>query len=296
MRLLVIGGSGLVGSHLLAEALRRGHHAVGTFRERAVPGLEPLDAARLADFEALLDRHRPDRVIHAAGWTWVDGCEDDPARAMEENCHQPVRLAEICQRRGLRFAYISTSYIFDGSAGPYDESAVPAPINAYARSKWEAEQRLVAATDGSVLLPRVICVYGVEARRKNFAYQVGDALRVGKILTLPSDQRGNPTWAGVIARTTLDLLEREERGAFHLGGADPDCDRIAWAEHLVRSFKQVGVEAATGFTIVSKSTAILAQKALRPLHAGMVSRRLDRPCFGPADDAAICREIAGTTP
>jgi dTDP-4-dehydrorhamnose reductase len=296
MRLLVIGGSGLVGSHLLAEALRRGHHAVGTFRERAVAGLEPLDAARLAAFEALLDRHRPDRVIHAAGWTWVDGCEGAPARAMEENCHQPVRLAEICQRRGLRFAYVSTSYIFDGTAGPYDESAVPSPINAYARSKWEAEQRLVAATDETVLLPRVICVYGVEARRKNFACQVCDAMRAGKSMMLPSDQRGNPTWAGDIARATVDLMEREERGAFHLGGADPDCDRIAWAEHLVRSFQRVGVEPAAGFTIVAKPTEILAQKALRPLRAGMVSCRLSRPCFVPSDDVTICREIAGTTP
>ena len=293
MRLLVIGGSGLVGSHVLSEALGRGHVAVGTYRERPEPGLEPLNGANHADFESLLDRVRPDRVIHAAGWTWVDGCEGDPARAVEENCHQPVRMAGVCHRRGIRFGYVSTSYIFDGTSGPYDESALPNPINAYARSKWEAEQRLSEATGGTALLPRVICVFGAEVRRKNFACQVCDAMKAGRAMTLPSDQLGNPTWAGDIARTCVDLLEREASGPFHLGGADPACDRIEWANRLVRAFRSVGLEPAPGFSIQGRTTVELGQKAPRPLHAGMVSTRLPAPCFPPMERSEVYRSIAG---
>lgn len=293
MRLLVIGGSGLVGSHVLREAVSRGHVAIGTYRERPEPRLEHLDAANLDHFAALIERHRPDSVIHAAGWTWVDGCESDPVRAMEDNCHQPVRLAEVCERRGIRFAYFSTSYIFDGKDGPYDESAKPNPINVYARSKWEAEQRLAEATNGTVLLPRVIYVFGEEARRKNFACQVCDAMKAGKPMTLPSDQRGNPTWAGDIAAATIDLCEEQAIGPWHLGGANPDCSRPDWASQLVAGFQKAGVRPGAGFQISVKPTDVIGQKALRPIHAGMISSKLPTPCFPTVDYHSICGKIAG---
>jgi dTDP-4-dehydrorhamnose reductase len=293
MRLLVIGGSGLVGSHVLREARAGGHHAVGTFHGNPGPGLEALDAADLSGFEALLEKHAPDAVVHAAGWTWVDGCEEDPARAFEENQRQPVRLAQACHRRGIRFVYFSTSYVFDGENAPFDEDAIPAPVNVYARSKWEAERELTEVTGGSVLLPRIICVFGEEARRKNFACQVCDAMTAGKTLRLPSDQSGNPTWAGDIARAVVSLLEKAERGVWHLGGADPECDRVEWARCLVAAFAATGVETHPDFRIVGVPTAELAQRAQRPLRAGIVSRKLARPTFPREIDPEVYRKIAG---
>lgn len=293
MRLLVIGGSGLVGSHVVRSAISAGHEVIGTFRERSEPRLVHLDAANLDEFEGLLDRHNPDWVVHAAGWTWVDGCESDPVRAMEENCHQPARLARRCADRGIRFAYFSTSYIFDGKEGPYNETATPNPINVYARSKWEAEQRLTELTSDSVLLPRVICVFGEEARRKNFACQVCDAMKAGKAMVLPSDQLGNPTWAGDIGAATVDLIAKGASGPWHLGGANPDCSRLDWAIQLVAGFQQAGVTVHPGFQLSAKPTTVLAQKALRPIHAGMVSSKLPTPCLPPVDYPSICRRVAG---
>jgi dTDP-4-dehydrorhamnose reductase len=292
MRLLIIGGSGLLGSHLLREARGHRHTAVGTFHGHREPGLEPLDAARLVDFELLLDKHQPEFVIHAAGWTWVDGCEDDPARAMEENCHQPVRMAEACHSRGVRFAYFSSSYVFDGQKGLYDEQAKPNPINAYARSKWAAEQQLNELTGGQALLLRIICVYGEESRRKNFACQVCDAMRSGRILRLPSDQSGNPTWAGDIARALLPLLGKRAEGVWHLGGPDPDCSRIKWARRLVADFTEAGVVLHPGFDMVEIPTRELGQKAARPLRAGIVSRRLANLTLSGEVNAEVFRRIA----
>jgi dTDP-4-dehydrorhamnose reductase len=301
VRLLVIGGSGLVGSHVLREARARlggGHTAIGTYRANPLPSdptMEPLDGGRIEDFEKLLEKHRPDAVVHAAGWTWVDGCEDDPARALEENCSQPVRMATLCAARAIRFVYFSTSYVFDGSAGPYDESSATGPdqnLGLYALSKLEAERKLAEATDGQALIARVICVFGEESRRKNFAYQVVDAMRQGKTLKLPSDQRGNPTWAGDIARTLVTLLETGESGIWHLGGPDPDCDRVEWARRLIAAFTAIGVKTHPDFHIVGIPTAELGQRAPRPLHAGMVSRRLKTPVLATAIEDDVYRRIA----
>lgn len=75
---------------------------------------------------------RPDWVVHAVGWTWVDGCEKDPERAFSVNCEQPVFLAGLCRDQG---AYFSTTYVFDGTQGPYSEEDTPNPVNVYAKSK-----------------------------------------------------------------------------------------------------------------------------------------------------------------
>ncbi len=274
MRLLVIGGSGLVGRHILRAAQAAGHTAVGTFRRQAQPGLAPFDGADEDRFEGLLEEHEPDVVVHAAGWTWVDGCEDDPERAQRENAAQPGTLARRCAQHGRRFVYFSTSYVFDGTRGPYAETDPPCPINVYAHSKLAGEEAVLAATAGSALIPRVICVYGEEAQRKNFAWQVLRAWQEGIALTLPSDQRGNPSYAGDLGRWLVRLLERGAQGIWHLAGPSPDCTRPEWAERLIAAFRALGIPPHPGFSLRTVPTEDLRQKARRPLHAGMWTRKL----------------------
>lgn len=274
MKLLVIGGSGLIGSHVLRAARQAKHDAVGTFRGHAQPGLVHLDCAESAAIASLLEKEKPDAVVHAAGWTWVDGCEDDPRRALAENADQPTAIAAQCKRIGCRFAYFSSSYVFDGRAGPYAEDATPNPINVYGESKLRAEQQIMTA-HAEALIARVICVYGSEAQGKNFAYQVRRAMEQGQALRLPGDQRGNPTYAGDIARWLIALLERGASGVWHLAGPCPDCARPEWARRLVGAFEASGVRRHPRFAIEEVPTVELRQRAKRPLHGGLLTPRAD---------------------
>jgi dTDP-4-dehydrorhamnose reductase len=278
VKLLVIGGSGLIGSHVLTAARQAKHDAVGTFRARAQPGLVQLDCADSAAITALLEKEKPDAVVHAAGWTWVDGCEDDPRRAFAENAEQPLAIARQCQRIGSRFVYFSSSYVFDGSAGPYAEDATPNPINVYGESKLRAEQEIVAA-HAEALIARVICVYGAEAQGKNFAYQVRRAMEQGQVLRLPSDQRGNPTYAGDIARWLIALVEGRVSGVWHLAGPWPDCTRPEWVRQLVSAFEAAGLRRHARFAIEEISTEELKQRAPRPLRGGLLTPKADAMGF-----------------
>jgi dTDP-4-dehydrorhamnose reductase len=272
MKLLVVGGSGLIGSHLLRVAKLAGHAVVGTYRSFPMPGLQPLDCGDDRAVEVLLNSEKPDAVVFSAGWSWVDGCEDNPRRAFAENTEQPARLAQLCRERGAQFSYFSSSYVFDGRAGPYVETDVPSPINIYGRAKLEGEQRVSAAHPDALLL-RVICVYGHEIQQKNFAYQVLKAMREGRPFRVALDQEGNPTYAGDIARWLLNLLARAAKGVWHLGGPWPNCTRPEWAEKLVTAFRALGVQPKPGFDVVPITTAELHQRAPRPLKCGLVSQK-----------------------
>lgn len=271
MRILIIGASGLVGSHILAKAKADGHDVTGTYRNYPVDGLVRLDLGNEESTRALLNRVQPDWVIHAAGWTWVDGCEKDPERAFRENCEQPTKLARLCKALGCRFVYFSTTYVFDGKSGPYSEEDVPNPINVYAKSKWAAEQRIQEILGGQALIPRVICVWGKEVQEKNFVYQVIKAVHAGKPMRIPSDQEGNPTWAGDIAWWLVQLMSAGENGVWNLVSSDSRCPREEWLKGILAGLASTHPMLENELKIwryESITTATLGQPALRPLKSG----------------------------
>ena len=274
MKVLVLGGSGLVGSHFLRVARLEGHTVLGTYLRFPLADLVPCDCANVGMVGNLLARHQPEAVLYTAGWAWVDGCENEPGRAREENVLQPERISKLCRTLGVHFTFLSSSYVFDGRAGPYCETDPPNPINVYGRCKLEGEERVLAASDGQALVARTTCVYGEEPQGKNFACQVLKAMRYGTILRVPSDQLGNPTYAGDLARWLLALLQHRGTGIFHLAGPHPDCSRPDWARRLVAAFQAAGVKPHPRFAIEELPTSSLGQRALRPLRAGMRSCRL----------------------
>lgn len=287
MRILVIGGSGLVGSHVLREAELRGCSVLGTFRQHSTPGLLPLDLDDSAALVRLLESTRPDWVVHAAGWTWVDGCENDPARALRENCEQPAELARRCAERGIRLVYFSSAYVFNGRASAFGEEDAPDPINVYGRSKLAAEKAITEITGRSALIPRVICVWGREAQQKNFACQVLRAVRTGAPMTIPSDQRGNPTWAGDIAAWVMDLVQAGESGLWHLAGEFAGWTREDWLRAILHGLRVQGESGVEKWNYRAIPTQALGQPALRPLNAGLlnaaIQRRFPRVLRHPSD-------------
>src|SRR5262249_44757201 len=147
-----------------------------------------------------LRAQQPELVFYPAGFTWVDGCERDPARARAANLEQPLNLARAAADVGARFVYFSTDYVFDGRNGPYSEEDPAYPISEYGRSKYEAELTLREALGDLVLIARTSWVFGPERQGKNFAYQLAGALSAGKPVVCPSDQVSNPSYGPDVAR------------------------------------------------------------------------------------------------
>lgn len=282
MKVVVLGASGLVGAHVYSVLSGRGHMSLGTTRATGdVSGLAQLDLADEARFERLMADFQPEAIVYAAGYTWADGCETYPERSLRENLEQPSRVAAWCVRHGVRLAYCSSSYVFNGRDGNYSEECPVSPLNVYGRHKAAAEAALLSATAGEALILRLICVWGREAAGKNFAYQVRQAAREGRTMRLPVDQEGNPTWAGDIAEWTVDLLEARERGLWHLAGPSPGMSRPDWAREIVRGLGGPGPE------IVAVPTVELGQPAPRPLRAGLRTTKIQafspRVVRGPRD-------------
>jgi len=295
MKIVVLGASGLVGSHFMSAAVARGHCVVGSTRSADSRQLRQLELGDQDATRRFLEEEEPAAVIYAAGWTWVDGCEADTSRSRRENFELPLGVAAWCQASKVRFLNYSSSYVFGGEEGGYVETDPVAPKNAYGRHKADAENAILDVSGGQALIPRLICVWGAEAARKNFAYQVMDSARAGKPMRLPADQSGNPTWAGDVACWSLALLEAAASGIWHLAGDRPEMNRVEWAKDILSGLSARGMSLRPALTPVS--TASLAQPAQRPLKAGMSCRKIQafmpRTCRAPSDLPEIVVSASG---
>jgi dTDP-4-dehydrorhamnose reductase len=217
MRLLVIGGSGLVGSEVLRTA-PAGWEKLGVARKVDGLATRALDLLDPAAIDATLQAFSPELVVIASAWPWVDGCETDPERSHRENVETVENLVRALGAAPTRLVFFSTEHVFDGQLPAYDEQSLPLPLSVYARHKLEVEELLLER--GHALIARTSYVFGVEARRKNFLYRVVDASRERTPLKVPSRQAGLPTWSRWLASESLRLSSAGVDGLVHLVGPE----------------------------------------------------------------------------
>jgi len=130
----------------------------------------------------------------------------------------------------------------------------------------EAE-RLIAATLQDYVTVRVCGVYGFERQGKNFVMGLLARGRRGDPMNVPSDQWGTPTYGDNLAAAVKELALSQHRGIYHVVG--PECmDRVSFARLACDVF---GLD--PGF-LRPRTTAELAQRALRPLRGGLQTAKV----------------------
>lgn len=244
------------------RALRRaGHEAAGTYCTYRTVGCDRLDITDRYAVEDLIGRTKPDWIFCPAGMTRADFCEQRPEDARQHIVDGPLDVGRIGRRLGAGFVFYSSSYVFDGQAGPYGEEDRPNPLNVYGRCKWEAEQAIQAQLNRWLIL-RTVAVYGPEAQGKNFVCQVLRAAKSGTRMPVPTDQVSNTTYSEDLASASVDLAEQNRTGLYHLAGLD-SLDRYSFGRLVCKVF---GYDPAF---LDPLPTLRLSQRAPRPLHAGL---------------------------
>jgi dTDP-4-dehydrorhamnose reductase len=267
---LVIGASGLVGQSLMRQ-LAGGHgRVVGTYVTQPRPGLIKLDMTDDAELGNCLEAVKPSVIYLSAALTQVDYCEDHPDEAYRENTLGPRLVAEAAARIGTQLVFYSTEYVFDGTAGPYDEAAATNPLSVYGRSKLAGENAIREFMPDALIV-RTTVVYGWDtlSAKKNFAMQVYERVQNGQEMTIPEDQIGNPTLAEYLAQCSVALVERQASGVVNVVGKDL-MPRTEFTRALVSLF---GGDVSR---VTPVTTASMKQKAPRPLRGGLRTEKLAR--------------------
>lgn len=212
MRLLITGGSGYLGRHLVRRVAAGwpGEWRYTTFSTDPLGlpkgvRLDLRDGAAVARFVA---EFAPDAVIHTAG----SNRTPDMAAVIVDGTRY---VAGAAARAGARLVHLSTDSVFGGDRAPYDESAPPAPLNDYGRAKAAAEA--LALAHPNAVAVRTSLIYGLDEIDNGTAWMV-EALRAGQPVTLFTNQRRNPIWVETLAAACLELVDNPYTGVLNVAG------------------------------------------------------------------------------
>ncbi|WP_409159194.1 dTDP-4-dehydrorhamnose reductase [Pectobacterium sp. B2J-2] len=192
----------------------------------------------ITDYEKVLTAvksFQPDAIVNAAAYTAVDKAESEPELAELVNKTGPENLALAAKEVGARLVHVSTDYVFDGNATvPYVETDKTNPLGVYGKTKLDGEIAVSHVLPEAIIMRTawVFSEYG-----NNF---VKTMLRLAKErdeLSIVSDQRGCPTYAGDIAQAIIQLLQKKaDGGLYHYCGDE----EVSWADFADSIFNIAG--------------------------------------------------------
>lgn len=229
MRILVTGGSGYLGSALLhhLHAGRPQTELAATYFSKT-PAFDFASLFRLdlCDGDSIQDvvRHvEPDVIVHTAAQ--MQGSFDALRRV---NAAASGILARAAKENHARLVHLSTDLVFDGRQGNYREEDPPNPVVEYARSKFEAEEEVLASGAEAVIV-RTSLIYGfapVDPRTR--------AVLDGDMPRLFADERRSPIWVDNLCAALAELCEGDYTDILHVAGAQ-DLSRHDFGIKLMRA-------------------------------------------------------------
>lgn len=202
----------------------------------------------------------PDFVINCAAYTNVDSAEDYPELAFRVNAQGPEILAKECRKSAAKLIHYSTDYVFPGRESDaekypegYPEDALQAPVNVYGKSKKEGEDA-VRKYAGRYLVIRVSWLCGRYG--DNFLKTMLRVSRERQEVRIVNDQIGSPSFCHDVVDKSLQLIELEQQGVYHVTSAG----KISWYDFARKIFELNQTE------VICKavSSGEFSAKAVRP--------------------------------
>lgn len=155
MRVLVLGGDGMLGHRLLLH-LRERHEVAVTLRRKlrdygqhdlfneynSYTNVDVLDIDRVMQ---MVSDFRPEAIVNAVGLIKQRPESRETLAALEINSVFPHRLNLLCRMEGCRLVHISTDCVFSGEDGNYNEEDISDAYDVYGRTKFLGELHEVPA-------------------------------------------------------------------------------------------------------------------------------------------------------
>jgi S-adenosylmethionine synthetase len=287
MKVLVAGGSGLVGRCLIAELEKRGIAYIATYNSRPIPNGHKLNFESEAEVRAFLEKEAPTVCVNCIVQRQTDVCEKDWAETKRVNIDIVDILSRACEDVRVFFVHISTDYVFDGSEPPYTYRSPTNPLQNYGISKLVAEQRVKANCPLHCIL-RVPVLYcdEVESLEENAVTLIGKKV----FNQLQSSQEDDysirrPVYIPDFCKFIVSCCDEERYGTFHYFNPVD-----AYTKYQIA--KMIGdlLEKPTDHIRPSDSTVNVAS---RPRDTQLMDTRFpiqDFPCTPLADGLARCFE------
>lgn len=267
MKYLITGANGMLGKDLSRILEARGDDILGTDRD-------VLDITNRDAVLRFVAQHRPDVVINAAAYNFVDKVEEADVYpiALAVNGHGPGFLAEAARENGAKFVHFSSDYVFSGDKPEgYLETDQVSPISKYGETK-AAGEAAVQNAGGQYYICRTSKLFGKpgfsDESKESFVSLMLRLAEKMPELNIVHEEVGSPTYTPDLAEAALTMLDQNRPpGIYHIVNEGPG---VTWYEFADEIFVLAGVQVARNPVPSSE----FPKPALRPKFAALKNTKL----------------------
>ena len=237
MKLLVLGGSGLIGNALLKN-YKNEFDILTTFYKnhisiKNVRSFQYSFPNDLNNLRELLEKEKPDVLVNTMGYSNIDFCELNKSDTEMLHVEVTEKICKLCENIGTKQIFISSDYVFDGERGNYSEDDVPNPINYYGLSKLKAEQLILKNPINTIIRTSVIYDWDYRAR---FFNSVIKNLQNNQEINATTDVYNSVTFLDNLVESIFKVITLNQNGIFHV--VDSACvNRFEFAEMIAKIFR-----------------------------------------------------------
>jgi dTDP-4-dehydrorhamnose reductase len=226
MKILITGGSGLLGQYLNIRLSR--DHSILTLYNKNIRNCKKFNSARSditdsADLKKIFDSFKPDIVIHTAAISnAILASQIDPGFVYETNVNATRVIAELCAENNSRLIYTSTDLVYAGYRGSMlKEEAKLIPVSIYAETKLMGEIKIKETFDNYLIL-RIALLYGFGLNKSyNHFHQMYLNLKDGIPVKLFTDQFRTPIELSNAAEIISYLIKSDvNKDTINIGGIE----------------------------------------------------------------------------
>ena len=193
-RIIVTGGSGDLGQSLIPKLVSNGFHCISiskkSNRNKLVKNIK-CDITNYRKLNILINKFKPDIIIHLAGLTGNIACETNPKKAFLTNVFGTLNILKSSIKLKPKIIFISTGEIYGKTKNKVNENALPKPVNIYGITKMLSENLILKYSTNyktpAVILRFSYC-YDENFTKRGFSLMFKKAICGEKIQVFGGDQ------------------------------------------------------------------------------------------------------------
>ena len=271
MKIVLLGKNGQVGSNILKKNKDYLFNLFSFSRRE-------LDISNFQDFESKINIIKPDVIVNATAYNFVDLAEENETDAFKVNQDALDFISTFCNKLNIPLIHISTDFVFDGnSSQPYKEDDKVNPLNIYGKSKVGGEDVIKKNLDKHIII-RTSWVFSEIG--SNFLKTILKLLETKKSISIINNQIGSPTSANSISDIIMKILKIYSNnkslkwGTYHFSGY-PYCSWYDFANEISSQYLKFSgsLNCASLVPIDSES---YNSKALRPKNSRLNCSKINK--------------------
>jgi len=218
--ILIIGGSGLLGSRLIELLTADVNNISATYFSNKIVHKKcktfQLDITDSHKVDKVIKRIQPDTVINAAAKRNTRYCEKNPSEAYKVNVEGTKNIVNACKSINAKMVFFSSDQVFDGTKGKYSEEDELNPLNTYGEQKVMAEKVITDNLENWLII-RASHIYAWSPGSDNFITWIIENLKCGREIHISYDQFVTPIHVENFVDVLIKLLEKDKCGIYHIG-------------------------------------------------------------------------------